>query len=119
MKKNSTNDVPFSTIISEISQRKKDSKESKSLFEIFYLVRLSLDYSRKKYNIIPTNLSYMFYGCSSLISISGISKWNTNYVKNISHMFEECSSLISIDDISQWKLKKIIDISIFFLIAHL
>ena len=39
-------------------------------------------------NIIANNLSYMFFGCSSLISISGLSKINTINVKNISHMLK-------------------------------
>jgi len=53
----------------------------------------------------------MFYGCFSLISIFGISEWNTNYVTEISNMFEECSLLTYIDDISQWKFKELIDMS--------
>ena len=43
----------------------------------------------------------MVYGCSSLISLPDISKWNTNKVTDISYIFDECSSLISFPDISK------------------
>ena len=48
------------------------------------------------------NMRYMFYGCSSLISLPDISKWNTKNVNAMGLMFEECSSLISLPDISKW-----------------
>ena len=55
--------------------------------------------------------SYMFYYCTSLISITEISKWNTNKSINMKYMFYNCSSLISLPDIS----KKIIsDMSYLF-----
>ena len=34
-----------------------------------------------------TDLSYMFYDCSSLLSLSDVSKWNTSIVTNMSYMF--------------------------------
>ena len=43
--------------------------------------------------IIATNLSYMFYGCSSLLYINGLSKINTINVTKLSNMFKDCSSL--------------------------
>ena len=33
------------------------------------------------------NLSYMFAGCISLVSLPDISKWNTSNVNNMSFMF--------------------------------
>ena len=107
----SINHYQFPTTESEITKRKENTNENISLYENFYPTKQPLDYSYEKNNIIPTDLSYMFYGCSSLISISGISKWNTSYVTKISHMFQKCISLKNIDDISQWKFKKLIDIS--------
>ena len=47
-----------------------------------------------------TNMSYMFYGCSSLSSLPDISKWNTSNVTHMSFMFDGCSSLSSLPDIS-------------------
>ena len=43
----------------------------------------------------------MFYNCSSLSSLPGISKWNTNNVNNMNWMFSNCS-LLSLPDISKW-----------------
>ena len=40
----------------------------------------------------------MFYGCSSLLKVSGLSKLKVNYV-NLSHMFENCFELKEIKDI--------------------
>ena len=49
-----------------------------------------------------TNMSYMFYNCSSLTSIPDISNWNTKNVIDMSYMFCGCSSLEIIPDISKW-----------------
>jgi len=46
------------------------------------------------------NTSSMFEGCNSLISLSGISKWNTAKVTNMSRIFSGCSSLTSLPVIS-------------------
>ena len=43
----------------------------------------------------------MFSGCSSLISLPDISKWNTSHAINILEMFSGCISLISLPDISK------------------
>ena len=45
-----------------------------------------------------TNMSYMFNGCPSLISLSDISKWNMNNATDMSYMFNGCLSLISLPD---------------------
>jgi len=45
----------------------------------------------------------MFKGCTSLISIPDISKWNTSKANNARSMFENCSSLVSLPDLSKWK----------------
>ena len=37
----------------------------------------------------------MFFGCSYLLSLPDILKWNTNNIINMSEMFSECSYLIS------------------------
>ena len=49
-----------------------------------------------------TNMNSMFSGCSSLISLPDISKWNINNVTNMSYMFYNCKSLSSLSDISKW-----------------
>ena len=57
-----------------------------------------------------TNMSYMFFNCKSLISLSDISNWNTSNVTNMCHMFSDCNSLISLPDISKWNTSKVTDI---------
>ena len=61
-----------------------------------------------------TNMSHMFSGCSSLLSISGISNWNTSNITNMSYMFNGCSSLSYVPDISKWNTRNVIDISYMF-----
>ena len=46
-----------------------------------------------------TDISYMFSGCLSLISLPNISKMNLNNITNIRAMLFYCSSLTYIDDI--------------------
>ena len=41
-----------------------------------------------------TNMSEMFYNCSSLVSLPDISKWNTANVTYMNYMFSGCISLI-------------------------
>ena len=52
-----------------------------------------------------TKMSYMFFRCSSLISLPDISKWDTKNVIDMSYMFCKCSSLISLPNISKWDTK--------------
>ena len=49
-------------------------------------------------------MSDMFYGCSSLISLPDISKWNTKNIIDMSCLLYGCSSLISLTDISKWDI---------------
>ena len=59
-------------------------------------------------------MSKMFQGCTSLISLPDISKWNIDNVKYLNGLFYECSSLKELPDISKWdinnesKIKKFI-----------
>ena len=48
-----------------------------------------------------------FLGCSSLLSLSDISKWNINNVEDMSSLFSGCSSLSSLPDISKWNINNI------------
>ena len=54
-----------------------------------------------------TDMSFMFFGCSSLSSLPNISKWNTNKVINMYGIFSECSSLSSLPDISKWNTNNV------------
>ena len=48
-------------------------------------------------------------GCSSLLSLSDISKWNTSEVKDLSYMFNDCKALSSLPDISKWSISIFVD----------
>ena len=50
------------------------------------------------------DISFMFYGCASLISLPDISKWKTDRVCNLNSIFGNCSLLNYIPNISKWKL---------------
>jgi len=67
----------------------------------------------KKINSI-TNMSRMFDGCESLISLPDILKWNINNVTNMSGMFEGCKSLSSLPDISKWNTNNVTDMTYMF-----
>ena len=54
-----------------------------------------------------TNMYHLFANCSSLISLPVISKWNTSLVENMALMFYNCSSLKSLPDISEWNTKNV------------
>ena len=58
-----------------------------------------------------SDMSYMFDECSSLSSLTHISKWNTNNVEDMSYMFSGCSSLSSLPDISNWNTNNITNMS--------
>ena len=72
-----------------------------------------LEIKLKEINDI-TNMSCMFNDCSSLSSLSDISKWNMNNVTNMSSMFNNCSSLSSLPDISKWDTTNVTDMSYMF-----
>ena len=47
----------------------------------------------------------MFYGCSSLILLPDMSKWDTKNVTDMFGMFYGCTSIKSLPDISKWDAK--------------
>ncbi len=61
----------------------------------FYSVIEKLDLSNFNTSNV-TNMSSMFYGCSSLTSLN-LSNFNTSSVTDMSDMFSRCSSLTSLD----------------------
>ena len=44
-----------------------------------------------------TNMSGMFYNCSSLKLLPDISNWDTSNVSNMENMFSGCSSLTELN----------------------
>ena len=71
--------------------------DKKIKFDYKYKIKESKEIKVKfKFKKLLTNISYMFYGCSSLKSID-LSSFITNNISNISYMFSHCFSLKSID----------------------
>ena len=65
-----------------------------------------------KFNKILTNMSYMFFRCSSLKNID-FSSFNTNKVKYMNSMLEKCSSLKSLN-LSSFNTNNVSDMSFMF-----
>ena len=51
-----------------------------------------------------TDMSWMFYNCYSLLSLLGISNWNTINVENMTEIYSNCASLSSLPDIYKWNI---------------
>ena len=60
-----------------------------------------------------TNMSYMFLGCSSLISFD-LSNFSTSNVTRMNSMFSSCSSLTNLD-LSNFNTSKVTDINAMFI----
>ena len=54
-----------------------------------------------------TNMFGIFKGCSSLLTLPDISKWDTTNITTMDSMFNGCSSLTSFPDISKWDIKNV------------
>ena len=61
-----------------------------------------------------TDMSYMFYNCTSLLEIYGIDKWDTSSVTNMSNLFYYCNNLKNLPDISKWNTKNVINMNNMF-----
>ena len=61
-----------------------------------------------------TNASWMFCGCTELLSLSDISKWNSKDIINMSHMFEGCKNLKNINELLLFNTNKVKDMSYMF-----
>ena len=58
------------------------------------------------------DMSFMFCGCLSLISLPDISKWNTNNIINMNGIFSGCSLLTKLPDISKWNIKNVTTLNV-------
>ena len=61
-----------------------------------------------------TNMSYMFNGCDSLVSIIDIENIKNNNVIDMSYMFSECKELKYLPDISSLKTHNVINLKNIF-----
>ena len=60
------------------------------------------------------DISGIFDGCKSLISISDISNWDISKFTNMNRLFSECISLESLPDISGWDTSKVTTMEMLF-----
>lgn len=61
-----------------------------------------------------TDMSFMFCGCTSLLNIDNISKWDTKKVRKMNSMFSGCESLIILPDISNWDTSNVVGMNYMF-----
>ncbi len=62
-----------------------------------------------------TNMSYMFYYCEQLSTITGIENWDTSSVTDMSAMFSYCEQLSTITGIENWDTSSVTDMSEMFI----
>jgi surface protein len=65
-----------------------------------------------------TNMNDIFYGCASLVSLPDITGWDLSNAVDMSNMFLDCKSLKSLPDISKWKTSNILDMFYLFHGCH-
>ena len=82
-----------------IIEDKEQELKDKYSFGLFSNKKEKLEIKLKGITNV-TDMSCMFYDCSSLQSLPDMSKWNTSNVSNMRGMFCKCSSLQSLPDIS-------------------
>ena len=80
----------------------------------YTLISLSDNNEISNIKIYITNSHCMFRGCKSLISLPDLSIWDTSKVFNMSYMFYRCKSLLSLPNISKWNYSNVIYISNMF-----
>ena len=113
---------------------KRFIENNKNKFEIYYngnKINISNSYDKKKYKfnnnpieiklkIIEqlTDMSYMFYDCSSLIEICNIDKIDTRKVTNMSFLFAGCKSLRNLPDILDWETENVTNMKYMFGECH-
>ena len=54
-----------------------------------------------------TNMWSMFGGCGSLVDVSGLSGWDVSNVTNMSGMFQGCGSLVDVSGLSGWDVSNV------------
>ena len=75
----------------ELCEIYKKEKIDKDIINVKLIFQESID-----------DISNIFDGCTSLISISDISKWNISNVTKMNRLFNQCHSLESLPDINKW-----------------
>ena len=70
-----------------------------------YSLLISLSNISKQDTNNATHMGYLFEDCLSLLSLPDISKWNTSKVYWMNGLFMNCISINSFSYITQWMIK--------------
>ena len=54
-----------------------------------------------------TDIAQMFHNCHILEKIPDISAWDTKNIEDMNHLFDGCNSITSLPDISNWNTSKV------------
>ena len=100
------------TIKVKLIQKNKITNMSYMFYECDYLLSLTKISNFNTNNV--KDMSYMFYNCSRLSSLHDISKLNTNNVHNMGYMFYNCNKLTSLPDLSKWNTNNVNNMSFMF-----
>ena len=102
------------TIVHIVFDKSFSTYTPTSLFQFFcYLSKLETITGLKYLNTANvTDMSYMFYSCSSLTSLD-VTHFNTANVTDMHCMFEDCSSLTSLD-VTHFNTAKVTDMESMF-----
>ena len=117
--KNNENEVDldypeFDMYYSTIKTNNNSSTNLSSILADYSSLCFQIDKFKQSTDFICTDISFMFDGCSSLISLPDLSKWNIEKVKNLNFTFHGCSSLKYLPDISNWNTKNVTKMSYTF-----
>ena len=66
----------------------------------------------------PTNLSFLFCDCTSLVNISALAKWKVGKVTDFRFLFSGCRKLSDISALSNWDVSNGINFSYMFYKCH-
>lgn len=89
-------------------------------FTPYYKYSPLKEYNKKTFQVILipekliTDMNSMFYDCSSLVSISDGSLWDTSNVTTMRSLFNGCKSLVSLDSISKWDTSNVTNMDAMF-----
>jgi len=73
----------------------------------------SINFSNNNVNNTNTGMECMFFGCTRLVSLIGLDKWDTSNVTTMRWMFTYCNNLTSID-VSNFNTSKVTDMRAMF-----
>ena len=72
----------------------------------------NFDFSKLKYDN-GTMLAGMFDGCSKLVTLTGLDKWDLSHINSLAFLFNGCSNLTNVD-ISNWNTHNVTDMTSLF-----